>query len=107
MNTRRTGRKKSRTELNLQTNSPSKRYSDPEPEFHMTQAQKIVFWFCVGVGVVASWVLQAVLGMKGIITTAIMSGIGGGVASLVGIGIVFLLMLTPDQKRKHLKRKKK
>lgn len=107
MNTRKTGRVKSRTGLNRQSKSPSKRDSGPEPEFHMTQVQQVVFWSFAGVGVIASWVLQAVLGMNGFITTTIMSAIGGGIGGLVGIIIVQLLMLTPDQKRKHFKRKKK
>ena len=108
MNTRKTGRKKSRAELYQQTQqkrSPSKRDSSPDPEFHMTQVQKIISWTCVGVGIIASWILQAILGMKGIITTSVVSGIGGGIGGLIGIGIV-LLMMTPDQKRKHIKRKK-
>jgi len=91
MNTRKTSRMK----------SPVKTDSQPEPEFQMNLVQKIVFWSCVGVGIIAAWILQAVLGMKGIIATTVITGIGGGVAGLVGIGIVLLLMLTPDQKRKH------
>ena len=72
----------------------------------MTQVQKVILYSCAGVGILMSWVLQAILGLNGFLTTTIMSGIGGGVGGLVAMGII-LMILTPDQKRKHLKRKKR
>ena len=81
--------------------SPAKK--KPPLDLEMTQVQKVIVVVCVGLGIIVSWVAESILGFSGIFASMIFSGIGGGLGSVVGMGIV-LLMLTPDQKRKHMKK---